>query len=218
LNAGGFWRWAFREKGDERDEAVFDRFWHGLLCRLLSAGDFSPGHDVALRSDRRLYTDEQPMRFLIRTRCLAQDAYRPKLKIRPQAGGEAAEIEPHLRTGGTYAAEAGPFPPGLYDITLVNNVGRPAELTQTLAVIGGSVEQRVLSADPDLLRRLAELSEGAVVNLADLPQLGEITRQWRAHRQLSEQKESLWDRWWIAVAIITCLGLEWRLRRREGLP
>jgi len=217
VNASGLWRWAFRKKGRDEDEFVYDRFWSSLLRWLLSGSDFLAGHDVALRSDRRLYRDEQPFRFLIRTRGLDREAYRPRLIIRGREGGPSTEIEPRLEKGGTYGAQAGPFPPGIYDVELVNNIGKPGRLSKTVEVISGSVEQRVLSADPHLMKRMAEVSGGRALAAGDIAGLGDFVREWRVRKQLSDQKESLWDRWWLLTAILMALALEWFLRRREGL-
>ena len=215
LNASGLWRWSFREKTRPEDEFVYDRFWSGVLRWLLSGSDFLAGHDVALRADRRLCTDEQPMSFLIRTRALDQDAYRPRLSVR--GPGTAVEIEPRRQAGGNYVAEAGPFPPGTYEVKLTNNIGRPPELTQTVEVVSASVENRVLSADPALMGRLAQTSEGRVLSAGDVGDLGRIVREWRTRKQLAEERDSMWDRWWVLGAVVAMLGAEWFARRREGL-
>ena len=128
LNASGLWRWAFRETGQEESEVAYSRFWISLLQWLLSGSQFLPGADVALTSARRYYTSEQPMQFLISTRNLDRAIYQPQLAIdrrRPDGRSRAA------RSGAkSFVAEAGPFPPGTYHVTLRNNVGQPAELSQ----------------------------------------------------------------------------------------
>ena len=215
LNVSGLWRWAFREKGTPDEEVVYERFWNALLRWLLSGSDFLASADVALRSERRLYTDEQQMRFLIRTRGLEEDRYRPRLHI---TGPEVdAEIEPRPQGGATYIAEAGPFAPGTYEITLRNNIGSPTELTMTVEVVSGSIENRVLSADPEIMRRLAEVSTGRVVSGRDVSRLGNIVRTWQAAQELAEQKAALWDHWALLAAMLIVFGTEWFLRRREGL-
>jgi len=215
LNASGLWRWAFREKGSADEEVVYDRLWGALLRWLLSSSDFLAGHDVALRSERRLYTDEQQMRFLIRTRGLDEEAYRSRLSIR---GGEVvSEVEPRPQAVGSYMAEAGPFPAGTYEITLKNNVGEPPEMTMTVEVVSSSIENRLLSADPGLMRQLAQISEGRVMTAAQVGRLGDIVRQWQARRELAEQKITLWDHWALLAAMMLVLAAEWFRRRREGL-
>jgi hypothetical protein len=214
LNAAGLWRWAFRETGQEESEVAYQRFWISLLQWLLGGGQFLPGADVALTGSRRYYTSEQPMQFLISTRNLDRKAYQPRLII--DGAGKTLEIEPRARSD-SFVAEAGPFAPGTYRVTLRNNVGAPAELSQNVEVVSASVEQRELSADPDLMRRLAEISGGLVVNGNEVARMPEVIRRWEAARQLAHRQKPVWDRWWVLAGMMGVLGTEWWLRRREGL-
>jgi hypothetical protein len=214
LNAGGLWRWSFRETGQEESEAAYQRFWVSLLQWLLGGSQFLPGSDVALAAGRRYYTSEEPMRFLISTRNLDAAAYQPRLLIAGPAG--TTEVEPRAR-GDSFVAEAGPFPPGTYRVTLKNNVGKPPELSQTIEVISASVETKELSADPESMRRLAEVSGGAVVSAGDVARMSDVVRRWEARRELSHHEQPVWDRWWVWAGLLAVLGLEWWLRRQEGL-
>jgi hypothetical protein len=214
LNAGGLWHWAFRESGQQESEQAYQRFWISLLQWLLGGSEFLPGSDVALTSARRYYHNEQPMQFLISTRHLDRTVYQPRLVIR--GPGTETEVEPRLH-GESYAAEAGPFAPGTYTVTLKNNIGQPAELSQSIEVVSASVEKRELSADPETMRQLAEISGGAVLTAKDVARLPEIVRHWEAARELSPQRRPLWDRGWIMAGLFALLAAEWWLRRKEGL-
>ena len=83
--------------------------------------------------------------------------------------------------------------------------------------VSGNTESGILSADPATMRQLAEISGGAVLNANDVARLPEIVRHWDAARELSQQRHSLWDRWWVMAGIFALLAAEWWLRRREGL-
>ena len=214
LNAAGLWRWSFRETGQDESEIAYQRFWISLLQWLLSSSQFLPGADVALTSERRYYNSEQPIRLLVAARNIDRAIYQPKISI--TGGGKTVEVQPRPR-GELFVAEAGPFQPGTYRLTLRNNVGRPAELTQDVEVVTGSIEMREISADPDLMGRLAQASGGAVVSAADIARMGEVVRRWEASRQLAHRQQSVWDRWWVLGGLLSLLGLEWWLRRKEGL-
>ena len=214
LNASGLWRWSFRETGQEESEVAYGRFWVSMLQWLLSGSQFLPGADVALTSARRYYSSEQPMQFLISTRNLDRAIYQPHLTI--TAGSQKVEVEPRQR-GESFVAEAGPFAAGTYRITLRNNVGKPAELSQDVEVVSASVEKRELSADPETMRKLAEISGGAVVKAEDVARMPEVVRRWEAARQIGHRQQAVWDRWWWMAAMLALLGVEWWLRRREGL-
>lgn len=214
LNASGLWRWAFRESGQEESEVAYRRFWISLLQWLLSGSQFLPGSDVALTSARRYYTSEQPMQFLISTRNFDRGIYAPKLLV--EGNDRTVEVEPRAR-GESFVAEAGPFAPGTYRVTLKNNVGKPAELSQSVEVLSASVEKRELSADPETMRRLAQVSGGATLAANDIARMPEIVQRWEAARQLAHRQRPVWDRWWVLAAMVALLGAEWWLRRREGL-
>lgn len=214
LNASGLWRWSFRETGQEESEIAYQRFWISLLQWLLGGSDFLPGSDVALTSARLYYNSDQPMQFLISTRNLDRAIYQPRLII--SGNGKATEVEPRAR-GESFVAEAGPFAPGTYTVTLKSNVGKPAELSQSVEVVSASVEERELSADPETMRQLAETSGGAVIGASDVVRMPEIVKRREAARELSHQRQTIWDRWWLMLGIFGLLGAEWWLRRREGL-
>ena len=214
LNAGGLWRWSFRETGQEESEAAYQRFWVSLLQWLLAGNQFLPGADTALTSARRYYSSEDPMRFLISTRNLDPALYRPRLTI--SGPGGRTEVEPRPR-GDSFVAEAGQFPPGTYQVTLVNNIGKPAQLSETVEVVSASVENRELSADPDTMRLLAETSGGAVITLSDVPRMAGVVQRWQERRELSHREQPVWDRWWVLAGVVGLLSLEWWLRRQEGL-
>jgi len=133
-----------------------------------------------------------------------------------EGNGRTVEVEPRAK-GESFVAEAGPFAPGTYRVTLKNNVGKPAELSQSVEVLSASVEKRDLSADPETMRRLAEVSGGRTLTANDIARMPEIVQRWEAARQLAHRQRPVWDRWWVMAAMVAMLGAEWWLRRREGL-
>ncbi len=213
LNAEGLWRWDFRETGQQESEVAYQRFWVSTLQWLLAGGQFLPGADVSLTSARRYYTSDEPMQFLIATRNIDRALYRPKLTI---TGAKSSVVEPRAK-GEMFMAEAGPFPPGSYIVTLTNSLGHPAELSQTIEVISASLEKRDLSADAEMMGKIAEVSGGATLHVGDVARLPEIVRQWETARQLAYRQETMWDRWPVLAGILGLMGAEWWWRRREGL-
>lgn len=212
LNAGGIWRWGFR--GEEDEAAVYDRFWRHLFRWLLAGSDFSAGESVALRSDRRVYSDEQTVLFQIRTRGL--EGYQPRLALTPE-GGESMTLEPTARGPDFWRVEAGPFPPGAVEVVLTGNTGHPREIRRTIEIVSGSVEHRNLSADPEMMAEIARITGGAVLEKSGLGELPGLIQGWQTRQQLAEDRRTLWDRWPLFLAMILCFALEGYLRRREGL-
>ena len=214
VNAAGLWRWSFGETRQDQNDSAYHRFWISMLQWLLGGSQFLPGADIGLSSARRYYTSEQPMQFVISVRNIDRNAYQARLTISGE--GRSVEIEPRPR-GEMFVAEAGPFPPGKYEVKLRSNVGTPAELSQSVEVVSASIENRELSADPGLMRQIAERSAGRVISLEKLAALPETVRNWETSRQLAHEKKSVWDRPWILMGLVVLLGVEWWLRRQEGL-
>lgn len=215
LNMTGIWRWAFRKKTSDQEEYIYNQFWISLMRWMLSDTDFLPGSDISLRSARRYYTDKQRIQFQIMTRGLDQESYKPRLTISGNNVNE--ELEPGKGRGGYYTISIGPFEPGAYDVVLHNNTGSPSELRTQVEVVASSLEMRNLSADPETMKQIAHNADGGVLSQSDIAKLPRIIRDWKEQRQLSTEKNTLWDRWWILLLIIMILGWELYLRRREGL-
>jgi hypothetical protein len=154
------------------------------------------------------------MQFLISTRNIDPAIYKPRLEI--TAGNKKVEVEPRQR-GESFVAEAGPFEPGAFQVTLRNNIGKPAELSQNVEVVSASIEKKELSANPDLMRSLAEATGGATIKPEDVARMPEIVRHWEAARLIAHRQQPFWDRWWLLGGVLVLLGLEWWVRRKEGL-
>lgn len=216
LNANGLWRWAFREKAkDDQLENVYQHHWLALIQWLLAHGEFLPGADVALRTERRYYTDTESIELMILTKGLPADQYQPRLTVKGPGLDQAVSLGEDQ--GGQYQLRIGPFPAGIYDIVLTNNIGRPPELTSQIEVVQSTVELQNLSADPAGMRKMAELSEGRPLEWEEVARLPRITKQWHYQRQLAYTHTILWDRWWLLALGLLLLGAEWFLRRRSGL-
>lgn len=84
-------------------------------------------------------------------------------------------------------------------------------------MVSSSVEKRILSADPGLMKRLAETSGGRALSREDVLDMPGVVERWRASRQRSVDRRTIWDEGWILALLLGIMGAEWYLRRREGL-
>ena len=80
-----------------------------------------------------------------------------------------------------------------------------------------SVEKKELSADPETMRKLAEVSGGLTLTAQDLAHFPDVVKRWEAARQLTHRQSPVWDRWWLLTGILALLSSEWWFRRKEGL-
>ena len=215
LNTGGIWRWAFQDGSDSRNDGAYSRFWLSLIRWLLSTGEFMPGEDVALSTDRRHYTEDDPVTLRIATKELSSENYRPVMEITGPALSES--IRPTANAEGQYTAVLGPFAPGTYHVVLKNNIGSPAEIRTLVEVTAAEAEFKDLSADPSRMMQIAHITDGASLAPEDVGRLPEIVRKWQQLRRLADEPQSAWDKWWLLLTTIGLLGGEWYLRRREDL-
>jgi len=215
LNTGGIWRWAFQDGSGSHHDGAYSRFWLSMIRWLLSTGDFMPGEDIALSTDRRHYSEDDAVTLTIATKELPHENYRPVMDVRGPSFSES--IRPTADADGNYTAVLGPFAPGTYHVVLGNNIGHPAEIRTLVEVTAAETEFKELSADPDRMTRIARISDGESLTPGDIGRLPKIVRKWQQDRRLSDKPRSAWDKWWILLVVVGLLGGEWYLRRRKDL-
>jgi len=215
LNTGGIWRWAFQDDSGSDHDGAYSRFWMSLIRWLISTGDFMPGEDIALSTDRRHYTEDDAVTLRIATKALSRENYRPVMEVSGPAFAES--IRPTPDADGQHTAVLGPFAPGTYHVILNNNIGRPAEIRTLVEVTAAETEFKDLSADPDRMHQIARITDGASLTPQDIGRLPEIFQKWQHLRRLADEPRTIWDKWWILLAVVGLLGGEWYLRRREDL-
>ena len=74
-----------------------------------------------------------------------------------------------------------------------------------------------ISGDEGHLRRVAAAGNGQLVPVEDVRALPELIAAAR-QRQPQFTEYTLWDTPYSFAFIVGCLGLEWSLRKRMGLP
>ncbi len=204
------------------------RFW-GQVMRWATASKLRAGTDfVKLGTDRIRYAPAEPVR--VRAKIVQPDlapvvsqsvavrlfrgdrpVLRKRLEYRPDSPGMyEAKIEP--LDSGTYRVEL--EAPEAEPILAADKVKKV--VTEFSVDPVSSAEELELSADRGLLRRLASLSGGVVLEphqadavLAALGPKGLVRRQRRELR--------LWDSWPLLVLIVLLATVEWVMRKRVGL-
>jgi hypothetical protein len=83
---------------------------------------------------------------------------------------------------------------------------------------GNLTERLDVSAQPNVMKWIAESTGGAVLESAD-PRL--LARQFDEHlgrtRPERTAQTMAWDRWWVLIAAFAIWSAAWGLRRRSGL-
>lgn len=220
IEGAGMWRWAFLAPAHQSADPVYDSLWQGLMRWLVAGGGLAPGQTLALRSDRVSYFTEEPVAVTLLVREQALAGAPPAVELKRAGGATIGTFTPSALGDepGVYRVTFGRLPEGRYEGQLV---GQPADATE--ASIGFDVrpnftEQLDTAAREDLLARMAEESDGAV-----LPQGSgnEVLRRFQEHlaRNLPVQVRQItaWDRWWVLLTVVGLWGAAWAMRRSRGL-
>ncbi|MEM0915998.1 MAG: hypothetical protein AAGK09_15490, partial [Planctomycetota bacterium] len=108
-----------------------------------------------------------------------------------------------------------PDEPGVYRVMAVLDDRLLAEAM--LSVYDADRERLDTSADPAMLEALAVATGGRLLDPDRPDELIGLLEQQRAARVVPPRPEYLWDRWWVMVALLSWLGLEWIGRRTTGM-
>jgi len=124
------------------------------------------------------------------------------------------------RTGQGYQLDAGALPTGDYSYTASTRSGNQ-NLTASgrLTVKPLNLETRQTAADHQLLRALAKQSGGQFLLPSQVDQLADLIRKNDNIKTLvyeDKHYSDLVDLKWIFVLIVSMLGMEWFMRKREG--
>lgn len=238
----GLWRWAFQPPGGAAaDRAVFESFWSNVVRWLAGSSEFLPSQSLSLRAGKPAYgVDEGPILYVFE-RAPPRDAAKGAPAPRPpvvvevaredgakEAGGLAfpIRVEPAPVPGDETLKRAvlEPLPEGTYRVRLLAAPAAPAPAEPAVAaetvfeVFPPLAERLDLRARPEVLRRIAELSDGELLSAADAPRLVDRYVRWVSRfRPDLETRTPAWDRPGILLAILAWLALLWLARRRMGL-
>lgn len=215
----GLWRWAFLPPELERYGRVYDEFWAQTIRWLVSESDFLPGQNIALRTDRTSYSSKEAANFLGFLRG-PRSSELPTITV-TQPDGKTTRIVSAKSDGkaADFTASYRPPMPGEYLATVPPPSGseKTAPASAAFTVYPGQEEDANRSADPVLMRQIAEAGGGQPLRLAELPNLPEKLKAAEQAATRKQEPRSAWDRGWVLALLVSLLAAEWVLRRRAGL-
>ena len=229
IEGAGMWRWAFLSPDYRQNDDVYGSLWQSLLRWLVSSAGLVPGQEIALRSDRVLFT--------------AGDAVTATLYLRKETATDKLPIVELFREGQAKPQEVRPQPlgdePGVFQVPFgalaeghyrarvagVSGGGTAGTATADSAstsiafdVQGPLAEQLDIAARPDLLKQIASESGGEMLTAEGSSGVADkFTEYSKRNRPEQVRRDTAWDRWWWLVAVLTLWGTAWSLRRSAGL-
>lgn len=220
VEGAGMWRWAFLAPKYQEHDGVYRGLWQSLLRWLASSTGLLPGQDVALRCSKASFSTLETCSAMLLAR--EEGGVEPGLQVR--LTGDALEEArtflpvPAGDEPGTFRVVFGRLAEGHYHADVVRN-GQPNESIGTAFEVHQFLgEQLDLKARPDLMKRIADDSGGAVIEGQEPNEALNRFQQHLAESRLQRvQRTTAWDRWWILLAILMVWGAAWGLRRSGGL-
>jgi hypothetical protein len=216
VNSDDLWQWDFFPKFEGASQ-VYQDFWLQLVNWSVMYSDFLPGYDWSLRLSDQSVEAGRSVRVQVAQRRQSKPAVAPVIRLF-LGDRQIQEIAPApVREGadaweGIFALER----PGTYRVELNTEAGLP--LYETLQVKAPPVERENLSPDQPWLEQLAHDTDGRMINETDFTGLlAAKTVATVPQRQGDARWVSRWDRGPWLLVLTALLGMEWFLRRRNGL-
>ncbi len=218
LNGGDFWRWGFTPFGFGAD----DQIWKALVLNstdwVLSREEVRP---FILKTDKQIYKSGESVYFSASLRNESDEPVDGRV-INLSIKGPDGEFSRIMQEsgGGFYTLDVGSMDVGEYSVTaeVEDKAGLPETVRNTsFAVEAYSAEYADIRENVGMMQGIAAMSGGEY--LSD-DQLAETL----ANLELSileKRVRNEWDlrhRWWLLVAILFFLAVEWIIRKRSNLP
>ncbi|MEX0677957.1 MAG: hypothetical protein WD063_12825 [Pirellulales bacterium] len=220
IEGAGMWRWAFLAPQYDDQQQLYAALWQSLTRWLVSNTGLLPAQQWALRADKVRFASTEPATasLLVRQSALADGP--PKIELSGATLPQPRSFVP-LASGdelGAYRVLFGQLPEGRYQAVVAGSPQRDSAARAIFDVRSNVDEFLRLSANVNLMARLAQASGGAVLDDASPQEVAarvdEHLARWRPERV---QSTTAWDRWWVLVGVFGVWSVAWGVRRRRGL-
>ena len=220
IEGAGMWRWAFLPPQYQKQEEVYRTLWHSLLRWLVSGAGLMPGQKMMLRAEKLSFATGESAGVSLLLREEAVKGPLPEIEMKAESGGEVRKFTPVAVADepGSFHIDFGKLPEGRYQANVAGAAKDDSFSRIVFDVRRFGEEELNLSARPDLMKRIADDSGGAVLSANESSELARaFTEHLNRIRPPRSQRTTAWDKWWILAAVIGVWGASWWLRRSGGL-
>ncbi|MEZ6138118.1 MAG: hypothetical protein R3C53_24810 [Pirellulaceae bacterium] len=225
VEGAGMWRWAFLPPQHAEKDKIYPTLWQSMIQWIISQQDVMPGQEVAVRADRAnfLSGDRATASVIVRDpqKWLTADG-RLDLAVTVVAADEDLPRRLSLVAGGSepglYRTDFGDLPVGYYSVQVV--AGEKDELLAATAfeVRDPWFESLEVDARPDIMRQIARLSGGEVLEPDDVGALAErFAEKLKQEKKHEEVRTTMWDNPLVLLLILVGWITTWVVRRQNGL-
>ncbi len=219
VEGAGMWRWAFLAPQHHEQDELYSSLWQSLVRWLVSSVGLAPGQDLLLRTDRVSYRVGESVSIQVLAR---EDVWPTLPPLQLYCDGKLLAdrflATPVGDDAGVFQVNLGRLPEGRYRVRLAESDDANSHHSAAFDVLPFLNEQLDIAARSDLLARIAEETDGAVLKGISA---SDFTRDYQQHllrsRPSQTRRISAWDRWWVLVGILGVWGAAWALRRTGGL-
>ncbi|MEN6407110.1 MAG: hypothetical protein ABFC77_11640 [Thermoguttaceae bacterium] len=218
IEGAGMWRWAFLSPEHQKQEEVYGSLWRSLVRWLVANVGLLPSQKLSLRADKlSFHTDENATATLL-VRDGAGDP--PQIAL---SGGDLKRPRrfgcvPRGSSPGQYGVAFGRLGEGRYAIRVEGSDGNDPSGEAAFDVRDNLTERLDLSAQPGVMRMIAETTGGAMLDSSDPKRLARRFDEYLGRTRPERTVHTpAWDRWLSLVGALALWIATWALRRRSGL-
>ncbi len=215
----GLWRWSLIGRERKDLAGVFDLFWSNGVRWLAMGGDFQPGRSLDVRLSQRSVQVGETLLVDVSDRDAIGSEPRPVSLTVIGPDGERQQPAMELLSAtasGRRRATLRPETPGVYRV-LADAGGLEKPVESSFNAYELDLERLESSANPRLMRLLAEETGGQVLDPLDPDALERLLDRQRQAAVVPPRPRYLWNRGWIMVTMLTWGGVEWLVRKKGGL-
>lgn len=221
VEGAGMWRWAFLAPEHASKDKIYPTLWQSMVQWIISQQDMLPGQDIAIRSDRATY--------------LAGDRATASVSLKNPGQWNVDQLSVLLQSAefdlpkrltltasgvdnGLYRVDLGSLDVGYYSLKIVRGESDEVLAAGAFEVRDPWFESLEVDARPDVMRQVARLSGGEVLQPEDVPKLVErFVEQIRSQQKHEVTRTTMWDRPWVLLLVLGTWITSWVVRRRSGI-
>lgn len=219
LDGSGMWRWAFLPPKEESPESIYSDLWRGLMRWLIANSGLLPGESAGLTADKVTFNDLEDATATLTLRSESSTEV-PAVILKHTISHEPQTFSPATigDEPGMYRVNFGKLSEGHYEAHAMSQTSPTPLARAVFDVRNNCQEQLDLAARADVMRRIAEESGGAELEVEDPSKVFRLMSEHldRVHPP-QVLRASAWDRWWVLLLGVGLWTLTWGLRRSSGL-
>lgn len=237
LTADTTWRWSRISRLAGQPDTQYARFWSQMIRYLAlrptdlpqqpllvstDAPDYEPGQRVTLQIQRNIAAPipgQDPQHNATQPAELTLQIHREQQHVTDLVAIPTSSPQ-------HWTAEYYPDRQGQYEVTAGLSVGRTdntrhniTSATASWLVQGSSRELEDATPNPELLQKLAELTQGQYAELSDSASLIDLLKKIPSTAAVTRQvsRRTLWNNPLFFLLFLGCVSCEWIIRRRHKL-